>query len=281
VSKLFFTITFKLLVIQAVIGQDIYQTLKLADHYQDIGLHEVAVKYYRRALFFGDDSLQSSTYPKIAESLLLAGKHSESIFFFGLAANTSKSDSLKAEYTFTRVLASVLNNNHNYALQYLYTINYHDSDYLTKKYHFYHGIISLNKNDFIASRHHFLLSAHDTIEKQHIDDLFREAKLHRPNPSTAKLLSIIFPGAGQAYSGDWRGAMNSFLLNAGLGTLALHTAINYSFLEGATSILPWLIRYYMGGFGHAEATAILKQREKQQLLLQNIFIKKNNSMLFE
>lgn len=279
--KLFFTIIFSILVARLTTGQTITQTLELASHYQDLELHDVAVKYYRRAIFFGGDSIQSATYPKIAESLLLAGKHPESIFFYGLAANTSKSDSLQKEYVFMQVLASILSNNHDQALQHLYTIDHQNSGYFIRKYHFYHGIISLNKNDYNASLQHFITSANDTCETWQIKTLFEEAKLHRPNPATAKLLSIILPGAGQAYSGDWRGAINSFLLNASLGTLAVYTAVNYSFLEGATSIMPWLIRYYMGGFGHAEAAAMQVQREKQQLLLQNIFLLKKNIRIYE
>ncbi len=264
-----------MLLSQAILGQDITKTLELADHYESLGMHDVATKYYRRALFFGNDSIQTATYPKIAGSQLISGSYAESIFFYGLSANTTQSDSLKTEYYFRRVLASILMGNYDYALQHLYSINHESSQYFTKKYHFYHGIISLNQNDIDASLQHFVSSAADLVERQEIESLFKETKLHRPNPATAKLLSIILPGAGQAYSGNWRGALNSFVLNAGLGTLAVFTAVNYSFLEGATSIMPWLLRYYMGGFGHAETTAIQVQQEKRQRLLQEIILKKN------
>ncbi len=272
--KLFFLITFSLATTQAIRAQNIYQTLELAGHYQGLGMHETASKYYRRALFFGDDSIQKASYAKIAECLLLSENYSESIFFYGLAANTATSDSLKTEYTFMRVLAYILIDNDDYALQHLYTINFADSGYFFRKYHFYHGIISLNRNDIAESKQHFITSAADSLEIQHITNLYHDLKVHRPNPATAKTLSIIFPGAGQAYAGDIRGALNSFLLNAGLGTLAVYTALNYSFLEGATSIMPWLIRYYMGGFGHAQATAIQTQREKKQRLIREIILEK-------
>jgi tetratricopeptide (TPR) repeat protein len=274
VLKLFFIITFSLVTTNAIRGQDVNQTLELANHYQEFGLYETASKYYRRALFFGNDSIKTATYPKIANCLLLSENYAESIFFFGLAANTTLSDSLKFEYTFMRVLAYILLDHHDYAMQNLYGINHQDSDYFTDKYHFYHGIISLNKNEIAKSEQHFIASFSDSTDKQDISNLYRELKVHRPKPATAKFLSIIFPGAGQAYAGDMRGALNSFLLNAGLGTLAVYTAVNYTFLEGASSIMPWLIRYYMGGFGHAQATAIKKQNEKKQQLIQEIILKK-------
>lgn len=269
-SKLYFTIIFNLLFGFSLAGQDIDQTLKMAGHYRELGSYEQAAGAYRRAIFFGNDSIQNATYPLIAECQLQAGQYAESIFFYGLASNTTHSDSLRNEYAFMRVLASLMQDDSSLALQNLYSVNHGGSGYFFKKYHFYHGIVSLSRHDIDVAHNHFLESAGSPDERLRIDSLFRTARLHHPDPLKARRLSYVLPGLGQAYAGDARAALNSFALNAGLGTLAVYTALNYSFWEGAISIVPWLIRYYLGGLRNAETTAIRIRKEKRQSLLQEI-----------
>ena len=268
--KLFFITGFKLLLTQAVFSQDIVQTMQLAGHYRDQGMYDVAVKYYRRVIFFGDDSMQAACFPAIAECQLLAGNYEESIFFYNLAANTTTDDSLRVEYIFGRVMAALFSGNQYNALQYLYAVPLDKSPRFTRKYHFYHGMISLHMSAHDEARKHFMLSATDTGEAAAIDSLFAAARLHRPDPAKARRLSIFLPGAGQAYAGNSRAALNSFLLNTGLVVLAILTAQQYSFWDGAASVVPWLTRYYMGGYRNAETSAIEKRKTKQNELLQKI-----------
>lgn len=272
--KQFFTIGFSFFISVGVLSQDISQTLQLADHFRETGLHDMAVSHYRRVIFFGYDSLQAIAFPLIAECQLKSGNHEEAIFFFQLAYNTAPSDSLKNEYILNRVLCYILIDRIEMARQQLYALSDTSGHYFRKKFHFYHGIIDLFSFQPEKAKHHFLLSSGDEAEKERIEFLFTSMRLHHPTPSTAKWLSIFMPGAGQAYAGDMRGAINSFLLNAGLAGLALHTAFNYSFWEGAISIMPWLIRYYMGGHRHAETRALNRQKEKQRELLQLILVAK-------
>ena len=249
--KLFFIIIFNLLLLKGLVSQDIYQTLALADHFKQMEMHDLASKYYRRVIFFGNDSIQTITYPKIAESMLFSGNYAESIFFYTLASNTTFSDSLRIEYSFYRVLGNLLMDNFDHARQQLLSISQTNNEYFTRKTHFYHGVLAIKSKDSEGAKCHFILAATDSVQALTVASLFEETNLSRPNPKTAKMLSIFMPGLGQAYSGDTRGALNSFILIAGLGTLSIYTASNYSFFDGALSILPWMTRYYLGGIQHA------------------------------
>ena len=269
-SKLFFSTVFSLALLQGIAAQDFEQTLGLAGHYHEMGMHELASRHYRRVIFFGNDSIQASVYPRIAESQLLAGNYTESIFFFTLASNTSKSDSLRAEYSFRRVLAYILMEQYDFALQQLYSVPDTSRVYFRRKAHFYHGVIALHKEEEELARQLFCRAARDSIQIRQVEQYFDLARLDRPDPGKARKLSMFFPGLGQAYAGDTRGALNSFLLIGGLGALSFYTAINYSFLEGAVSIMPWLVRYYLGGFQHAETTAMAIRDEKYQELFLEI-----------
>lgn len=269
-KQLFITI-FCLISITEGFSQDINQTLQLADRYYKDGQYELAVRYYRRVAFFGDDSTQSRIFPLIAHCYLITGEYKESIFFYDLASNTVTNDSLYNEYAFSRVLCNILQNNFDYALQDLYSISDTNSLYFNRKYHFYMGIICLKSNDFPLSQDHFIRSAKNNLISEQIQKLFKEVNPKKPNPKTAKILSIILPGLGQLYSGDLFNAFNSFTLNTTLVVLAVSVAINYSLADAFLSVLPWLQRYYMGGYTRAELIAENKRKEKYNMLLNQIF----------
>jgi len=274
VSKLYYIIICKLLLLFQAQGQDLNGTVELANLHREHGMYDTAVEHYRRALYFAPDTLQAALFPAIAETLLLAEKFAESIFFFRLSVNTSSCDSLKKQYTLYQALGYIMLEEYDFALQQLYGIDPGNSIYFTERYHFYHGIIKLHTFDHAAAASHFVASASNEQMANEIRTLFQRTRLDRPKPELARRLSMLLPGLGQAYAGNRKGAINSLLLNTSLGVLALYTAVNYSFWEGAVSIVPWLLRYYLGGLKNAEMTALQRKQEKnQQILLEIIRIK--------
>jgi hypothetical protein len=271
VSKLFFTIAVKCLFLLPVgVGQDIAQTLELAGNYQERGMYEAAARHYRRVIFFGSDSLQAATFPNLAECQIMAGDYQDAVFFYGLAANTAPSDSLKTEYTYMRVLAHLLNDDPGPALQQLLSVPDTENPYFRKKTSFYLGVIHLHRQEGEAARQHFLEAAPDSLARERISGLFDKTRLDHPDPERARRLSMFFPGLGQAYAGDTRGALNSFILVGALGALSVYTAVNYSLLEGFLSVAPWLTRYYLGGSRHAGTTAGNIRTGKHQEVLQEV-----------
>jgi tetratricopeptide (TPR) repeat protein len=274
VFKLFLTIIFSTTLGLGAIAQDINETLALANSLYGKGQYESAAKLYRRAVFFGNDSLRIKTYPRVASCYLSAGNYQESMFFYELASNTAKNDSLFNEYMLSKVLCHIMLNNLDYALQDLYSVNDGYSEYFGRKYHFYLGIIHLKKNEINESQFHFLCATQTTEHFNLVVDAYNIINPSRPNPSKAGIMSMFLPGLGQLYSGDKFSAANSFALNAGLIALMVYVAVQHTFIDGLLSVGPWFQRYYTGGFSKAERIAEVEQEKKREellLIILNIF----------
>lgn len=97
---------------------------------------------------------------------------------------------------------------------------------------------------------------------------YKNLELHYKNPKKARLLSI-FPGLGQAYSGDWRNAANAFFLNGGIITLAViqGRADVYFGILLAYQFLP---RYYLGNMRNASKSAVFANRRRSNALKHTI-----------
>ncbi|MDP2423664.1 MAG: hypothetical protein U1C46_01915 [Bacteroidales bacterium] len=255
------------------LGQNVEQTLSLANSLFEMQQYEAALKHYHRVAFFGDDKQQAYAFPAIGQCYFEAAQYEKSIFYYELASNAATCDSLASEYLFAKVLCHFLLDNYDFALQDLYSFHRFESQYFSNRYHFYHAIISLKKNSPDTALVHFLNATYDSSQQQALVHAFRKARLNRPNPKTAMVLSILVPGLGQFYAGDYRNAANSFLLNSILFALSYSITLRNSLADALMSTIPWLQRYYMGGFTNAELIALARKNAKRnQLLLQAISI---------
>jgi len=129
------------------------------------------------------------------------------------------------------------------------------------------------EKNFIESKAHFHSALPKEAENLHfqLDSLFTKlSQIKHPNPKLASTLSIILPGLGQFYAGDIRNGLNSFLLTAGFMALAISTSFQYGFIETIASIIPWLQRYYTGGYKRAKIIAAEKLESKQDRVYQEI-----------
>lgn len=270
--KQFLTIIFSVFAFNYAAAQEISETLTLANKHFELKQYESAVKLYRRVAFFGNDSLKASVYPLIAKCYLYNSNYQESVFFFELSSNTTTSDSLFNEYAFSRALCHIFLGNFDYALQDVYTINESESLYFTRKYHFFLGVISLKKNEISQSQFHFLCASNSAEQYNNIINAYNEINPNKPDPKTARILSMFVPGLGQLYSGDAFNAANSFALSAALISLMVSVALKYTFIDGVLSVGPWFQRYYSGGYTKAERIAVNRQSEKRDELLSNLYL---------
>lgn len=81
----------------------------------------------------------------------------------------------------------------------------------------------------------------------------------------ARVLSTIFPGAGQVYAGEWRDGLNALLLNGGLGFLTVDAVLDGYYVDAALFGVFIFWRYYQGNtFRAGQAAVQFNQRESRQ-----------------
>lgn len=238
-----------------------------ADQQAGWGNYNEAISLYRRVLFF--DTLNNSSAEvckKLASCYIVTKDYVKAREFSKIAGNLANNDSVRNEMIFQTAYLYLLENDYNYALIELYGINDLGTTYFESKKNFYLGVALFQQTDYKESREYFAgcIDSADKESLQALNDVFDQIKKidKRYNPKTAKILSIFIPGSGQVYSGDFKGSVNSLILTAGLAALYINSAINYTFIDATVSILPWLQRYYQGGYENAARSAIIKKERK-------------------
>jgi hypothetical protein len=74
---------------------------------------------------------------------------------------------------------------------------------------------------------------------------------------------MIFPGLGQFYTHNFKEGFNSFFLSIGLFSLGVYNSVTVDPLYGIISTLPWIQRYYEGGYHKAEKFAKIKRQNNR------------------
>lgn len=261
------TIIFSLLQPGYLIAQDYSQTLKFADEKFAEGNYELALKAYQRLAFFSETA-DPSLFLKVAEIGAIQGEYELAQKYYGFAINLTEDSAYSTELLFRKAYYQMLNGNYQYAVVDLLSID--DSDEKIKdRVDLYLGTCYFGLEDFERAKIYFKASV---LPEYHadIDRLFTKKKLYSPSPSKAKVLSIIIPGAGQFYSGYIRDGVNSFLLTSALVAVFVNSAQSYNIFYALVSVMPWIQRYYTGGFTRAENLAKLKRQNKRNRVYNEI-----------
>lgn len=255
---------------QQIFAQTYEQSLQYANEQYNLKNYDNALKTYKRLLFFAENKDRFPLYEKIGELSLNTKNYYDAATFYNLAyKNTSNSDT-KADFLLKKAYSEMMVGDFLYATMDLLNIQT-ENQYLQKQINFYLGTCYFGLEKFDKAETYFLKCV-DNKEKETIKKLFKSKKLYRPNPRTAKILSMIIPGAGQFYVGDFKEGAKSLLLSAGMITMMVISAINIDFLTGTLAIIPWFQRYYTGGFQKAKSLAIIK-RQKNRSKIYNQIVK--------
>lgn len=83
--------------------------------------------------------------------------------------------------------------------------------------------------------------------------------------TTAELISVLIPGSGEAYAGNWKSGLVTLLLNGITGGLAVKSFVDHRYLDGTLITCLFWNRFYNGGIMNAGVSAskyneLLKQR---------------------
>lgn len=266
--NLYVLTVFSLVIFQDINAQNFEETIEFADNQFKSEKLANALKTYQRALFFSEGKKNLYLFRQIAEISYLKNDYETAQKYFGYAYNQSDDDSLKTELLISKASSQILNKNYNLALIDLFSVSDTSGD-IQKRLSFYIATCYFGLEDFKQSKSYFelCLASKDTAV---LSELFSSKNLMSPSPKTAKIMSIFLPGLGQTYSGDLKSGLNSLLLTSGLIALGINISIRYTPVDAIFAILPWIQRYYTGGYIKAEGIAIRKRQLKRNELYTKI-----------
>jgi tetratricopeptide (TPR) repeat protein len=231
-----------------------------------------ALKEYQRYLFFSDDQ-NANIYYNIGNCYRNLHHYDRAIEFYDKAFFSFQIDSLKYSALYKKIECYIRTNEFGLALAELLMIEDttdRDNYYLRQ---FYLGVCYYGMVDFTNAEKYFINSIDQKFEpeRKKIAEIFkRKKRFYRPNPSAAWKYSMIMPGLGQFYSGDFRNGANSLVLTGTLAYIGITIALNQSIGDAIISVFPWFYRYYEGGYLRAETIAIEKRSEKRSKIYKEI-----------
>lgn len=228
----------------------------------------IAVKEYNRALFFGAEKVDEVSM-QIAHCYTELANYQLAEDFYDQAYRHSQSDSLKNEAILGKSYCLLLENKNLAALSELIYFNNETNLDQQIQSHFLNGIAYYAlKNDSLAlEEFSTVLELSETTDSvkavlnNEFEKVFRYQK--RYNPMRTYIMSGIVPGSGQLSVGAVKEGINSMVLIAGLYIVAAQIIINYSLVDAALSLFPWIQRYYMGGMDKAKGLAVSKIESKR------------------
>jgi tetratricopeptide (TPR) repeat protein len=254
------------------LAQTSSQCMALAQEQEAIGNDRAARQLYQRVLHFDRKTYGTACYQALAPIALRLGNYEQAAFYFDLVYQNAPSDSLKNEALVQKSAAFLLQGRFPEARREILSIETKGSSFWAERKTLYTAACLYGERDFSASEKTMMtLAENDPNKRKALKKAYRKAKkINKKKPKTAKTLSMVIPGAGQLYAGDYRNALNSFGLNAVMGYWFYYTAISLSLSDAVLSTGPWLFRYYAGGFQRAPALTETVKEEKLRANFQGI-----------
>jgi len=255
----------------SVLPQNPEQCSKTADSLFSVKNYEAAELLYLRIIFFESEAGLLSDYYKLAECLFFNQKTEDALFYYNIAYQNTNSKSEANNILFRKAMIYLLKNEYNESIRELLDVDTTIDAETQRRYFFYHGLLAYQNNLYDSSRQLFNQSLSEKADTVKINEIFSNIDFrNKPNPKTARALSMILPGLGQLYAGDIKNAVNSFVLNAVLAGVFLYVSQKYGIIDATLSVFPWFQRYYFGGFNRAKQIAQAKKDSKKDIQLLEI-----------
>jgi len=254
-------------------SQNFEETIKFADKQFELKNYQLAVKEYQRALFFAGGQQLDYLYQQIGHSFFINNQFEQALYFYELSYKTAANDSVKYERIFDRAVCFIKVGDYKHSILELTNLPESMTDYFRGRKNFYFAVSYFGLEDFKKSESYFigLIPENEQDRRNEIAELFNKKKnLHRPNPHTAKMLSIFLPGSGQMYAGDVKNSLNSLLLTGSFVMLAIVMTQEYSILDAVLTAVPWFMRYHKGGYLSAKKIAQDKRAIRRDKTYKNI-----------
>ncbi len=115
----------------------------------------------------------------------------------------------------------------------------------------------IRKNPSLADNEKALLTA--SLDSLYNPDAFPKMKSIRK----AKTLSLLFPGAGQAYNGDYGRGLLNLLLVSGSAGFGVYNVLATNYVTAATAGVYLFLYFYLGGANQSNWTVPVKNYKKK------------------
>jgi len=232
----------------------------LADYYYAHGMYAEAVTEYLRYIFFNPGSGGLDTvYSKIALCYAELEEWRKAERSLGKAIESAADDEQKREYTFSLVEIFIAQKSYKRALSLLSELLERSADRnTTQRILFLRGVVYIYLYDWPKAADCIGRYVNDsqTMPEERKAKIYKLLDTARHLPYRSKdialFLSIILPGAGQAYAGDAGQALNALLVNGAAGALTVYTALDGYYLDAGILFLFVFYRYYQGNLYHAQ-----------------------------
>ena len=247
------------------------QTKAYADSLMACGQAEKAELCYERVLFFCPLAQKAQLCFSLGESCLAQNRWMDAKQHFSQAMAMPSADSLKMESYLQRALCSIMAKDFFAAFIELGKTSFAPGSILEKKRILYQATCQYGMGQYeMAQRLYASLLADRPEALQALQQIFRERKFEDPSPELALLFSLLLPGLGQVYAGDWKQAGNSFAINAVLWSGFVAVIIHVSVLDAFVAVFPWAWRYFHGGCLNAKRIAEDRMLKDKDIEFQKI-----------
>ena len=235
--------------------------LSLGEHLFTQGNYDAAVTEYKRFLFFHpDDARVGEVYYNIGLAYRAQGLWAEAATSLRTATYLANGDETKSEYQLELAVTLIAAQDYDLARLELVKVTMRaPSAQLYRRALFLQAVAYIYQFRWEEARE----SLRNYTTDERLDMLFDAATdIPLKSARLAKVLSSIFPGAGQVYVGDWKDGLNAIALNGALGFLTVDAILDGHYVDAALfgGFIFW--RYYRGNtFRAGQAAERFNQRE--------------------
>ncbi len=271
---------FSIISIFGLKAQNVEETLRYGHIQYANRQFDEAIQSYRRVLFF-DPTKGKDVYLSLAYAYWEAYQDwKKSIYYFDLAYQVTTDPKKQESIIFTKAQLYLLAERYTDVQLELASMDEETWDLKTiQRKRFYQGVASYQLQNYDKSEGYFIECVNDSSSKAEIHNWFVHyaKQKHKFRPQKIQIMSIVVPGLGQMYCGDWKAGINSFLLTGGLLTGFVYASQVYTLLDGFLTVLPWFQRYYTGGYKKAKNIAKHRIEDERKETYQGIITTIRNS----
>jgi tetratricopeptide (TPR) repeat protein len=243
--------------------------LGLGDHFSKLENYDAAITEYKRFLFFHPgDTRAAAVYQKIGLAYRAQELWQEAISMMRNAVSHALSEQEKSKYQLELAVTLIASQNYDLARLELIRLTIRNpSGAVYQRALFLQAVAYLYQFQWEEAREAL---RHYTTDEM-LDILFDKAvNLPQKSPKVAKVLSIILPGTGQIYAGNWRGGLNALALNGAFGFVAVNSVLDRHYVDAVSWTYFIFQRYYLGNLYRAEKTVREFNEDKSRRAASNI-----------